>query len=240
MTVASGAHRGARIDFDDLQSERGYHAVPRLLADQARQPAVHVRARPPRRRRRAGLRSVAAHPGSRARTCPGGRRAWRKAAVIASAACACSGRATRTARSRRCTPRPCPTCRAARTSGPNGLFEGARAPEARVGVQGRARRGGRAAAVGGLGGAHRRAVPRDRAVQSGDGAARRRPRRRSRPPAPVVARPERLPRGLGRPAPAARPVPVGLAHPQVRGHRQAARADDRARGRARALRSSTS
>ena len=53
VTVASGAHRGGRIDFDDLQSERGYNGW-RVYSRQARQPAVRVRARAPRRRRRAG------------------------------------------------------------------------------------------------------------------------------------------------------------------------------------------
>ena len=46
---------------------------------------------------------------------------------------------------------------------------------------------------------------------------------RRRPLAPVVARPGRVPRAVGRQPPPARPVPVRLADGEVRRHRQAAR-----------------
>ena len=44
VVVASGAHRYGKINLDDLNSERALPAPPRLRADQARQPAVRVRA----------------------------------------------------------------------------------------------------------------------------------------------------------------------------------------------------
>ena len=63
-------------------------------------------------------------------------------------------------------------------------------------------------------------------------AARHRRRRRARRArAPLVAGAEWLPGAVRRRPPAARSVPVGFAHREVREHRQAARADDRTRDR---------
>ena len=59
----------------------------------------------------------------------------------------------------------------------------------------------------------------DRAAPARRRTARRHRRRagqRRRPPAPVVARPGRLPRAVGRPPPPARPLPVRLADGEVR------------------------
>ena len=63
VTVASGAHRGARIDFDDLQSERGYQAF--RVYSQTKLANLLFAFELGRRAAVAGLdlRSVAAHPG---------------------------------------------------------------------------------------------------------------------------------------------------------------------------------
>jgi NAD(P)-dependent dehydrogenase (short-subunit alcohol dehydrogenase family) len=63
VTVASSAHRGARIDFDDLQSERGYQGF-RVYA-QTKLANLLFAFELGRRAAAAGLelRSVAAHPG---------------------------------------------------------------------------------------------------------------------------------------------------------------------------------
>jgi NAD(P)-dependent dehydrogenase (short-subunit alcohol dehydrogenase family) len=63
VTIASNSHKGARIDFDDLQSERGYQ---RLRAYGASKLANLIFALELDRRARAAgspLMSVAAHPG---------------------------------------------------------------------------------------------------------------------------------------------------------------------------------
>ena len=69
----------------------------------------------------------------------------------------------------------------------------------------------------------RRCVPRRRPVSA----------RRARA-APLVARAERLPRAVRGPPPAGRPVPLRLAHSQVRGDGHAARPDHATRDRSRA------
>ena len=63
VTVASGAHRGGRIDFDDLQSERGYHGW--RVYSQTKLANLLFAFELGRRAAVAGLelRSVAAHPG---------------------------------------------------------------------------------------------------------------------------------------------------------------------------------
>ena len=63
VTVASGAHRGARIDFDDLQSERGYHGF--RVYSRTKLANLLFTFELGRRAAAAGLelRSVAAHPG---------------------------------------------------------------------------------------------------------------------------------------------------------------------------------
>jgi len=63
VTIASGAHRGGRIDFDDLQSERGYHAF--RVYSQTKLANLLFAFELGRRAAVAGLelRSVAAHPG---------------------------------------------------------------------------------------------------------------------------------------------------------------------------------
>ena len=61
VTISSHGHRMlARIDFDDLQAERGYNRVARLRAVEAGQPAVHLRAGAP-----AGRQGRADHRGGR-------------------------------------------------------------------------------------------------------------------------------------------------------------------------------
>jgi NAD(P)-dependent dehydrogenase (short-subunit alcohol dehydrogenase family) len=63
VTVASGAHRGGRIDFDDLQSERGYRGF--RVYSQTKLANLLFAFELGRRAAAAGLelRSVAAHPG---------------------------------------------------------------------------------------------------------------------------------------------------------------------------------
>ncbi len=76
VTVASGAHRGARIDFDDLQSEHGYHGF--RVYSQTKLANLLFAFELGRRAATAGLelRSVAAHPGlSRTNLFKGGGRA---------------------------------------------------------------------------------------------------------------------------------------------------------------------
>ncbi len=63
VTVSSGAQSMGRIDFDDLQGAHAVRRSARLQPVQARQRAVHLRARPPDpRHRRDGERAA---PGSR-------------------------------------------------------------------------------------------------------------------------------------------------------------------------------
>ena len=63
VTVASGAHRGGRIDFDDLQNEHGYHGF--RVYSQTKLANLLFAFELGRRAAAAGLelRSVAAHPG---------------------------------------------------------------------------------------------------------------------------------------------------------------------------------
>ena len=65
VTISSIGHRFGSINFDDLQSERGYNRLRRLRPGQAGQPAVHLRTQPAAvEAKGAPTIAVAAHPGS--------------------------------------------------------------------------------------------------------------------------------------------------------------------------------
>ena len=59
--MASNAHRGAKLDFDDLQSRKGYIGFPRLFQVQALQHPVHPRTGAAHHRQRRHRQCL--HPG---------------------------------------------------------------------------------------------------------------------------------------------------------------------------------
>ena len=117
-SIASGAHRSGSIDFDDLNSERGYQRHRAYGADQAREPALHVRAAAPARRGRlAGAVDRRAPRAGRDEPPEAARATASRTRSMARSATACSRRAATWAPCPRCTP-PRRTSPATATSAP--------------------------------------------------------------------------------------------------------------------------